>query len=454
MFALLIQCAWSLPLSYYVSTNPDPKASSFLGEGQYSTLVYREQEPLQSEPIIPFWASALRFDRDVMIALEDDGDWGMLEIAMIKDAEDKEVWFALDSKKNGQQFIGLPDHPQAEHLASLFPLTRYRAAPQVLREGNELAIQYRRIDGADISFRIPFRDKMRPPAKRNGHAMNHSQGDMLALLDISSLDLQPVRWESGQRRRAQKVAWKSISGVMQQTVVAMKRASWQQKEREIDGVEMTSQIVDGRYCLQNDVQSYCFDQIEHERQLRYIELFQPLRGDSIAKISLNPSLPDLRFLPLEKRCSKMMVSIGTRAGYQTGKICVSPTENGVQVLIESLQPSWAKERPLLTELLMDNNRVQGNSTIMSVGGHQESVAVYPVGERKERSVVLDSVSKSVKQPVKALSFWIGADKLQSKTLSGVPIHEIDTAWFPMNVDWDDNSTLKGAHRIKVRNPDP
>ena len=165
MFALLIQVSWSLPLSYYLSSSPDPKALSFLGDGQHSTLTYRLTEPIQQKAIIPFWAAALRFDEDIMIALEDDGEWGMLEVSMIRDAEGKELWFALDSKTNGQQFIGLPDHPKADQLARLFPLTQYRAAPQVLREGKELSVQYRRIDGEDISFRIPFRVPLRMPLR-------------------------------------------------------------------------------------------------------------------------------------------------------------------------------------------------------------------------------------------------------------------------------------------------
>ena len=52
--------------------------------------------------------------------------------------------------------------------------------------------------------------------------MNHSQRDMMAILNISSLKLRPVLWVQN-KRNVQSILWQPISGVMSQTVAGMKR---------------------------------------------------------------------------------------------------------------------------------------------------------------------------------------------------------------------------------------
>ena len=119
--------AYAIPWSYFISENPkvwtQPKAMPFLGD-------YHRSEPIFLEPIIPFWPLALRFDQDLMIAL-DDPTWGMIEVAQLQTKEGERVWFTLDSYQNGEQIIGLSTHPKAQEMASLFPLPSYQANLQV-----------------------------------------------------------------------------------------------------------------------------------------------------------------------------------------------------------------------------------------------------------------------------------------------------------------------------------
>ena len=183
MLLALFLCASAIPLSYFRSEKPsdwNPPQTSFF-EGSY-----QREHPLVAFPVVPLWGFGFRFDGDIMISLADDAPWGMIEIAYAQSKQGEKVWFTLDSRLDGRQYIGLSDHPLSHEIASLFPIPSYQAQLQVLEQDGRYIVSYKRGE-EPISFSIPIDDRVYSPSAQNGHAMNHSQHDMMAILHISSL---------------------------------------------------------------------------------------------------------------------------------------------------------------------------------------------------------------------------------------------------------------------------
>ena len=350
MFFALLLCASAIPLSYFrskkaVAWNPPP--STFF-DG-----VYRYEEPHLSFPVVPVWSFGFRFDGDIMISLVDDAPWGMIEVAYAESMDGEKVWFTLDSKLDGHQYIGLSDHPLAYEIAALFPIPSYQAHLEVMENDSSYVVSYMR-GNEPISFSIAKDDTVHPPSKQNGHSMNHSQQDMMAILNISSLKLHPVQWGKSQRK-TQSILWQPISGVMSQTVAGLRRGAWTQTKESIHNLSLENQSTDKQECIRTSHVRYCFHKKGKERQLREISLFQPLHNDQISSILFSPALPDLRFVPKKRHCSDIFWEIASQEHLQA-KACVHPLRYGTAMIVSvhALQPSWVNVRPVLTSLVLNH----------------------------------------------------------------------------------------------------
>ena len=353
-----LSVAYAIPWSYFVSEYPQawtpPEATPFLG-------TYQTSEAIFSEPIVPFWPLALRFDRDLMIALNDP-TWGMIEVAQLQTKEGEHVWFTLDSYQNGEQIIGLSDHPKAREMASLFPLPSYQANLQV-EESNEMyVVSYQRLQDP-IRFAMPKVSEPTTPKTRNGHAMNHSASSLLAVLDIFSLDLRPVQWLDIPYS-VQKIFWQPISGVMSQTVVGFRKGEWLQQPGTLRGQDIHFEEENEEYCLVDAHARYCFLKYQNQLQLFRVDMIQPMHDDVIAQVYFSPALPDLRFLPMETNCSAMNIQMAEKK-YMEGSICVHPKEQGATISIEPKDPHWAKMRPVISSLDIRANDIQVQSMLLS-----------------------------------------------------------------------------------------
>ncbi|MAA78938.1 MAG: hypothetical protein CL916_06730, partial [Deltaproteobacteria bacterium] len=381
MLVALFLSAFALPISYFRSEKPriwNPPQKSFFEED------YQRTHPIVSFPIIPFWGFGFRFDGDLMISLTNDNPWGMIEVAYVENKEGEKVWFTLDSRLDGRQYIGLSDHPLSDEIASLFPIPSYRSQLQVLEKDNRYTVSYMR-GNEPISFSIPIEDGIYPPSAQNGHAMNHSQQDMMAILNISSLKLHRVQWLDT-TPRTQSFLWQPISGVMSQTVAGLRRGVWTQTKSSVYNHPLENRFLESQECIQTAHIMYCFLKKEEERQLYSISLFQPLRGDEIASAVFSPALPDLRFIPQKNHCSDIFWNIENQEHAQ-GKVCVHPLRYGTSMVVSmhAPRPSWVNARPVLTSLTVNPEReeVYASSMILSDGAietHDISVSVSDVIE--------------------------------------------------------------------------
>ena len=74
-----------------------------------------EQDLKTRFPIIPFYPFVTNMNFDIVMSVSDD-QYSMYEIIKTLLPNGDEIWFTLDSKFNGIQFIGLPQDPQKKEI--------------------------------------------------------------------------------------------------------------------------------------------------------------------------------------------------------------------------------------------------------------------------------------------------------------------------------------------------
>ena len=375
---LVMLNAHSVPRDYLISRKPLGKASDILGEPAFSDAQFGVAKPYRSEPVLPFVAWGLRFDEDLMIALKNDSDWGMIEVAKVNLPGGEGVWFTLDSKKDGRQYVGLPSTEKASVMAQAFPAPSYDSNLVVveseMKQGRRLIeVRYKRLDEQDIHFSMEAWPANKPPSRRNGHAMNHSQGQVLAILDIFSLRLQKPQWE----RSVQRIFGVPIAGQMRQTVSGVRQGQWRQNGLQWMPLTESSHTFtlrttadDKQLVLSTDSQfpvtKYRFDKTGENIELRSIQILQN-DPQPIAELQFNPSLPDLRYgSPLQTVCAQMVLTLRKAIAYQQGKVCFEPlTDNTTRVRILSDEPQWAKERPVISWVTTTADHTTLHSAVMA-----------------------------------------------------------------------------------------
>jgi hypothetical protein len=483
--------AEALPLRYFVSEYGGVSEEDHLGTLRSSGAASLFSAPIQEVPVLPFVAWGLRFDEDLMVSIA-EGGWGMAEVAKVLMPDGSSLWFSLDSMRDGRQYVGLPDDPRAAEAAAHFPAPSYEAGLEVIeaagrRPGrSRFDISYVRMDGTPMEFSIEAKDGDKPPARRNGHAMNHSQGRVLALLDIFSLRLARPLWRKGQGHRVQRIAGVPISGRMRQVVGGLRSGSWTQRSWGLEGLDEADVILARRslpgeeLLVQEGFPStvYRFSREEDRLELRAIEVYQSLSpGDPpILQIRFNPSLPDLRYgPPLEPHNSKMSIEVNGREGYQTGEVQISKDGSDAKLVLLSSRPDWAHVRPLASWIRFGDGESSLRSCILASTAAEDSRsehvldspspsawalshAAFRWEKRPHRMSLLQMDLPQEGEPVLSIQggTWATGEKgsdrasvhLRQQELLGGSFYSLQTPEFPL-VQSGKEESLLGVHHLHL-----
>lgn len=357
-----------------------------------SKITYSTREAFCEHPIIPFSVWGLRFDLDLMVALEGDNGWAMTEVSRVDGPDGDSTWFVLDSKANGLQYVGIQrGDKKARALVRAFssPVyeTDFKIEEVIKGSRSRYDVSYTRVDGAPISYWLEAATSRKPPPLRNGNAMNHSSETLLAVIDLESVQLTGKRFRflssASHQRRAQSLLGVKIAGAMAQTTTGFGASEWVQNkllvsttqgfeavyEQSMNENEVILQTrtpfpwLEYRYLVRND------EAIRME--LKQVRVLQPSPGKptEIARWDFNPPLPDLRFgAPLTPTRSRAVVSIHGVSGYFRGEIEMRPGSHATEAICEILPswPSWARERPVFTKILVDPSGAKVSSKIKAV----------------------------------------------------------------------------------------
>ena len=244
-----------IPLKFFISKNSVVNEETFLGKSTHSPIVI-DHEPLNSHPVIPFIPWCLHFDQDIMVALQGNDGWGMIEVSKIYLPNGEVVWFTLDSRLDGLQYIGLPSHISeiAKQMLSAFSRATYDASLKVsenyIKGKKVVEVDYSRLNptnnqrdpikfcikiGAKKNHNASFYIKDNPPFFRNGNAMNHSQNSALAILDLTSVNLtNNIIFSDPKDIEPYSIFGLKVAGLMSQSCSGILSGAWFQSDSTLE----------------------------------------------------------------------------------------------------------------------------------------------------------------------------------------------------------------------------
>jgi hypothetical protein len=415
--------AHATPTHFFIPRLPLFNEARDLGPLAPSEVAYeRLGEPSAQLPIIPFQAWGLRCEQDWLVSLTQDPGWGMLEIIQVHSPSGEPLWFTLDSRLDGTQYVGLPStHPHARALAASFPATVYDSNLQVKTwsHGGRQSIQvrYTRIDGATIQFQMSTQKEAPPRLLRNGHGMNHSERDVLAVIDLESFQLadSPVTFGAdpvAPQRKAQRIAGVQIAGRLTQTAGGLFRKEWLQTESPSDttpyvtltqlpsGQDITPSSRKFQWLLENAqtgllVSDPGFQKLEYRydirsfqregktmqafelREIRVLQSQQTAIAETL-RVRFNPALPDFRyaFETASLAPTRFTLAVAGQPAYAKGAVVLERDDSKqhptLRLKVISEWPAWTRNRPLLTQLEKSKAGIRAHSQILVPGIAQES----------------------------------------------------------------------------------
>lgn len=331
--------AWKkTPLKYFsqkAKIYPNEFVKDYLGNPTLSLAETDTKIHDLNFPIVPFKPMGIDMNFDIVLSVSDD-PYSMIELIRIDLENQKSIWFILDSKFNGQQFIGLPenveDKEKVAQIASKLGLKTYDAyleEPKI-SEGDELSMysfSYTRRDpeGKSDAERMNFevfvsheinidqenenaivKPKLRA---RNSSAMNHSEASFLTAIDIykatpftktNKLTIKDLNSPDGEAP-FQKILDVEVKSLISQTVLGLgsgrtiispeEPLKWTNETDEQVIYSQEQKI--GDQSLQHI--DYVFLKLNGKLQLQSIDIKQSTSSETIGTIHFNPALPDLRY---------------------------------------------------------------------------------------------------------------------------------------------------------------
>lgn len=370
---------------------------TYLGEPQEAPVTYSKEEVTVGQtPILPFLPWAIHFSEDYVVSLKDDHGWGMIELTKMILPGHGVVWFVLDSKLDGSQYVGIPRGlRESVDLVGQFPGVLYETDITVESKdsGNDrtLHASYTRVDGEQVSFTMTVDARPKTQLFPNGNAMNHSQSDALALIDLQSFRLADSFSFEGKERELFQIGV-PIVGLLDQTAGGLMVGAWQQSGM-IKTPTTINGIVNGEsrtLVTQEDEQyvyvfesstiqttEYRFKKRAADTSILELETIQvreagKVDGNTLLQVSFNPALPDFRrdfSYDGERLESKVAISFGdTARAYGKGKVLITKdSEHEYLLQLFGKYPSWFSKRPIQSVIQKTDTGVSVVSTLLTRG---------------------------------------------------------------------------------------
>jgi len=223
-------------------------------------------------------------------------------------------------------------------------------------------------NGESVDALMTSKSEGKPPPKRNGNAMNHSQGSVLAVLDLEEFNWAQAQVKvdgatAGVRQLAPFLpfAWRleqaagglSVGGLWMSEgdapgLLAERAPNEQELRYEASRSGDRLHLRQGDALLET---TWTFEQpggSEAPMELRQVEV---MHGEiSVFRLVLNPALPDLRYLPEAPFEAKIVAGSNGLRGYMNGTLRLGGKGGDVLVDVLPEAPAWACERPVRNRL--------------------------------------------------------------------------------------------------------
>ena len=324
-------------------------------------------------PILPLMPFGLTYELD-LVFMTKHPSWNMHEYALIRTSAGL-VWLLKDAREGTMEQTIIADVDAIDDWMPEVPVQRRRQAITVDADlGAErirVDLAYDNWDGDRTEAHFAGRFPRRLQRKRNGSTMRHSQGQLLAVLDLSHQDLGRGHVSiGGVRQKPARIFGVPVTAALQQTQGGLVTGRWTQSA--VDGGmrttfaarsgaqvprDWTVRRLDGSgvgpastWAVQDDADRQLAARYLHGAdgalELRELRAWQ--KGQSAAgfALHLSPALPDLRReFAGEVRC-RWVGDVAGQLAHATGTITARWTPDGPEVEVRPERPWWVWDRPL------------------------------------------------------------------------------------------------------------
>lgn len=332
-------------------------------------------EPRSSLPaFIPFQLFGLEYAEDIVIETQHP-HWTMHELARVEH-EGRSFWIAKDSDPSGVQTV-TADLEAIESWLPEIPVLRRRGPLQVVERSSaerlDVELAYTNPLGERTEVRFSSPRPRRDELLRNGSTFDHSQQIAAVVLDISRKQLvgveASVRYDGREIPVRRAIGLVPVKALLQQTqagfVTTSARISSEPSKgatpqilriaRPLAGVEWPTradqplQIVPfTNGCSLRWTSGPCryeYDFVAGELWRAAVVRASAPSATPLVELQLSVPLPDLR-RRFEGSIARRFVLLvnGLCQGY--GRLRASTSEDGAELSIEPLRPSWFRARPL------------------------------------------------------------------------------------------------------------
>jgi hypothetical protein len=370
---LLSACGLKRMLPEGPVLKPDERDAAF-GQATASAATYTSQ-PLSDVPVMPFMVWGVAYDLDIVVVTEHP-EWDMTEIARI-DTPTGPLWMAKDARRVDLEQIIVADIPDLFSWMPEIPVQRVQGAVRIEDRSSEtdldMDVFYSNPDGEPVHINYQGKVPAAEQGKRNGSTMGHSQGTVMAVLDLPLRNLArsaTVRI-NGETQKIRKIAGLvPFAMALTQTQagiaiadVAMTPLPQPFPDAPTADVSVTHQLAEGRQATQTWhigravdgarlVQRSALRTIEHRfvgtHSLEWTgaTVQQSGKNEPALVISANPALPDLRRRFDGVMTSRFVMDIAGQQSHATGEIHVQWVNDEAVVRIRPDAPWWVAERPM------------------------------------------------------------------------------------------------------------
>jgi hypothetical protein len=162
---------------------------------QYSGAKYTSGNHYTDAPVLPFMGFGADFDLDIVVGLKDDR-WDMIEVAKVRrpndDGSARPMWIVLESRAGSKEQSIVANVDDINTWMPELPLARKSGGLQVedrtTADGIDIRVKYDNIDNQPVELVLQGDPPDKASKKRNGNTMGHSANDLLAVLDVSSME--------------------------------------------------------------------------------------------------------------------------------------------------------------------------------------------------------------------------------------------------------------------------
>ncbi len=332
-------------------------------------------EPTSDVPVPPFMVFGVAYDLDIVVVTEHPV-WDMTEIARI-DTPNGPLWLTKDARREDLEQIIVADMPDLFSWMPEIPVRRVRGTVRVEDRSTEsdldMDIFYTNPDGEPVHISYQGKVPVAEQNKRNGSTMGHSQGTVMAVLDLPVRNLARhttvrINGETQKIRRIAGLVPFAMALTQTQAGIAIADVAMTSQpsafpDAPTSEVDLTHQLPDGRQATQTWhigrggdgtrlVQRSDLRTIEHRfagtdsLEWTGATVQQVGKDNPALVISANPALPDLRRRFEGVVSSRFVMDVAGQQSHATGDIHAEWVDDDVVVRIRPDAPWWVAERPM------------------------------------------------------------------------------------------------------------